>query len=100
MHLITGKISSVSLNKTQIVIRICRIMYLIAMSHLPPFEHQQSASGGAVVCLLEGRGGGEGLGERGRGRSSEREGEQENFSVLGARGSARWSGDHAGKRIS
>ena len=41
------------------------------MSHSAPFECQQSALGGAVVCLLEGRGEGEGEGERGRGRSSE-----------------------------
>lgn len=54
-----------------------------------PSECQQSASGGAVVCLLEGRGEGErDRANEGRGRTGERErergreGRQENFSLL------------------
>lgn len=75
-----------------------------------PSECQQSALGGAVVCLLEGRGEGErDRANEGRGRTGEREerhrereGRQENFSLLRSHGGsvcvcACWSGDHAGK---
>lgn len=101
---------------TLIISNICGGYITDLIAVCVPSECQQSALGGAVVCLLKGRGEGEreranGGREGGRGttaeRDTERGGEREQGRKLFTSEQARrkrvcvcacWSGDHAGKK--